>query len=328
MDAALHVMRRNGFQGASVQDILDRAGLSTRAFYRQFRSKDDLLLAMFRTASDPDVDQIARSVAEAPTALGAVLVWVDQMLSLAFDRRRVRRLVIFNTVARQADGYEDEECSLRARLDRAPSVCPATGSGRRLVPGLRPGARCRRPVRPGLECGSSATSGRVGGPVGGHGHGAALLPSGSRGRRRRGLSGEAVRPLGPPPTVWLQRATVGIPGVKTALSLLRRLVYREAPRRGSAVVPSPSIRRARANRRCDAHSAGGVPACLDSVAGRQHHPRCGRGRTRRLRGRGHPGGAPPVEPRSWPMPAGPRWPGPPSTAVGMLRWPSSWPITR
>jgi AcrR family transcriptional regulator len=116
MDAALHVMRRNGFQGASVQDILDRAGLSTRAFYRQFRSKDDLLLAMFRTASDPDVDQIARSVAEAPTALGAVLVWVDQMLSLAFDRRRVGRLVIFNTVARQADGYEDEECSLRARL--------------------------------------------------------------------------------------------------------------------------------------------------------------------------------------------------------------------
>ncbi len=116
MDAALHVMRRNGFQGASVQDILDRAGLSTRAFYRQFRSKDDLLLAMFRTASDPDVAQIGRRVAEAPTALGAMLTWVDEMLSLAFDRRRVRRLVIFNTVARQADGYDEEESSLRARL--------------------------------------------------------------------------------------------------------------------------------------------------------------------------------------------------------------------
>ena len=116
MDAALHVMRRNGFQGASVQDILDRAGLSTRAFYRQFRSKDDLLLAMFRTASDPDVAQIVDRVGVAPTALGAVLVWVDEMVSLAFDRRRVRRLVIFNTVARQADGYEVEECSLRTRL--------------------------------------------------------------------------------------------------------------------------------------------------------------------------------------------------------------------
>jgi AcrR family transcriptional regulator len=116
MDAALHVMRRNGFQGASVQDILDHAGLSTRAFYRQFRSKDDLLLAMFRTASDPDVAQVVRVVSEAPGPLDAVLAWVDEMVSLAFDRRRVRRLVVFNAVARQADGYEEEESSLRSRL--------------------------------------------------------------------------------------------------------------------------------------------------------------------------------------------------------------------
>ena len=116
MDAALHVMRRNGFQGASVQDILDHAGLSTRAFYRQFRSKDDLLLAMFRTASDPDVAQVVRKVSEAHGPLGAVLAWIDEMVSMAFDRRRVRRLVMFNAVARQADGYEDEESLLRARL--------------------------------------------------------------------------------------------------------------------------------------------------------------------------------------------------------------------
>ncbi len=116
MDAALHVMRRNGFQGASVQDILDRAGLSTRAFYRQFRSKDDLLLAMFRTASDPDVAQVVRTVGDAPTALDAVRAWIDEMLTMAFDWRRVRRLVIFNPSARQADGYEQEEAALRSRL--------------------------------------------------------------------------------------------------------------------------------------------------------------------------------------------------------------------
>jgi AcrR family transcriptional regulator len=116
MDAALHVMRRNGFQGASVQDILDHAGLSTRAFYRQFRSKDDLLLAMFRTASDPDVAQVVRTVGGAPTALDAVRAWIDEMLTMAFDWRRVRRLVIFNPSARQADGYEQEEAALRSRL--------------------------------------------------------------------------------------------------------------------------------------------------------------------------------------------------------------------
>ncbi len=127
MDAALHVMRRNGFQGASVQDILDHAGLSTRAFYRQFRSKDDLLLAMFRTASDPDVAQVARWSPKRRAPLDAVLAWVDEMVSLAFDRRRVRRLVIFNAVARQADGYEEEESSLRSRSRPHPCSPPCTG---------------------------------------------------------------------------------------------------------------------------------------------------------------------------------------------------------
>ena len=116
MDSALHVMRRNGYVGASVQDILDHAGLSTRAFYRQFRSKDDLLLAMYRTASDPDVAHVVCTVDAEPTALGAVRIWVDEMVAMAFDPKRVRRLVICNPMARQIDGYQHEEAELRARL--------------------------------------------------------------------------------------------------------------------------------------------------------------------------------------------------------------------
>jgi AcrR family transcriptional regulator len=116
MDAALKVMRRNGFQGASVQDILDDAGLSTRAFYRQFQSKDDLLLAMFRTASTPDVDQVARQVAEAPTDLDAVLAWIDELLAIAYDRRRIQRLVMFNASARQTVGYDLEVAHLQDQL--------------------------------------------------------------------------------------------------------------------------------------------------------------------------------------------------------------------
>jgi AcrR family transcriptional regulator len=116
MDAALKVMRRNGFQGASVQDILDHAGLSTRAFYRQFQSKDDLLLAMFRTASGPDVAQVSRQVGEAKAAIDAVHIWIDEILAIAYDRKRIQRLVMFNMVARQTVGYSDEEAALRDGL--------------------------------------------------------------------------------------------------------------------------------------------------------------------------------------------------------------------
>jgi AcrR family transcriptional regulator len=116
MDAALKVMKLNGFQGASVQDILDEAGLSTRAFYRQFRSKDDLLLAMFRTASARDVDAVIKRVANAAGPLEGLHVWIDEMAAIAFDQRRLSRMVMFNVSARQAVGF-DEECDyMRERL--------------------------------------------------------------------------------------------------------------------------------------------------------------------------------------------------------------------
>lgn len=116
MDAALKVMRTNGFQGASVQDILEEAGLSTRAFYRQFRSKDDLLLAMFRTASARDVAMVAKRVDEAPSAAAAVDSWLDEMLAIAFDRRRIQRLVMFNASARQTEEFDEEVAYLRRAL--------------------------------------------------------------------------------------------------------------------------------------------------------------------------------------------------------------------
>lgn len=118
MDAALKVMRRNGFLGASVQDILDLAGLSTRAFYRQFQSKDDLLLAMFRTAAGPDVDDVARRVADAgaSSSVDAVRVWVDELLAIAYDRKRIQRMVMFNASARQTVGYDDEVAWLQDHL--------------------------------------------------------------------------------------------------------------------------------------------------------------------------------------------------------------------
>jgi AcrR family transcriptional regulator len=119
MDAALKVMRLNGFQGASVQDILEEAGLSTRAFYRQFRSKDDLLLAMFRTASGRDVAAVDKAVQDAATSAtsrAALDAWLDEMLAIAFDRRRMRRLVMFNVVARSTEGYDEEVAFLRNAL--------------------------------------------------------------------------------------------------------------------------------------------------------------------------------------------------------------------
>lgn len=138
MDAALKVMKLNGFQGASVQDILDEAGLSTRAFYRQFRSKDDLLLAMFRTASARDVEAVVKRVANAAGPLEGLHAWIDEMTAIAFDRRRLSRMVMFNVSARQAVGF-DEECDyMRERLTSPLADSLRTGLDDGSFPAARP----------------------------------------------------------------------------------------------------------------------------------------------------------------------------------------------
>lgn len=48
LDAARAVLAREGIQGASVEHICEQAGFTRGAFYSNFTSKDDLVLALFR----------------------------------------------------------------------------------------------------------------------------------------------------------------------------------------------------------------------------------------------------------------------------------------
>ena len=50
--AALEVLRRNAGEEATVADILEEAGLSTRAFYRHFETKEDVIRSLFERDAD------------------------------------------------------------------------------------------------------------------------------------------------------------------------------------------------------------------------------------------------------------------------------------
>lgn len=47
LDAAREVLAREGIQGASVEHICEQAGFTRGAFYSNFASKDDLVMALF-----------------------------------------------------------------------------------------------------------------------------------------------------------------------------------------------------------------------------------------------------------------------------------------
>jgi AcrR family transcriptional regulator len=122
VDAATSVMREKGYAVATVQEILDRADVGTRAFYRHFKSKDDLLLAIFRGDAERIAQRLTRRVKEAASPRDAVEAWIDEILSLAYDERRAERMaLIVSGINGRSETY-DQERTDAARLIVAPLI--------------------------------------------------------------------------------------------------------------------------------------------------------------------------------------------------------------
>lgn len=93
--AASTVLREQGIGKLSIGAVLDRAALGTRAFYRHFLSKDDLVAALFLDMARAEERRLRRRMAPAATEVDAVAAWIDGRLDLAFDdniRSDLRRL--------------------------------------------------------------------------------------------------------------------------------------------------------------------------------------------------------------------------------------------
>jgi AcrR family transcriptional regulator len=69
IDAGSAVMRRTGSIDPKVGDIVREAGLSNQAFYRHFRSKDELLLAILDDGLERLVGYLEHRMATTPDPL-------------------------------------------------------------------------------------------------------------------------------------------------------------------------------------------------------------------------------------------------------------------
>ncbi|HTY34898.1 TetR/AcrR family transcriptional regulator [Mycobacterium sp.] len=85
LDAASKSVREQGVRGLSVATVLERARLSTRAFYRHFDSKDQLVAAVFLEMTRSEVLRLKTKMSAATDPIEAVAAWIDGRLDLAFD---------------------------------------------------------------------------------------------------------------------------------------------------------------------------------------------------------------------------------------------------
>jgi AcrR family transcriptional regulator len=70
LEAARSVFARNGFHGASVEEVASEAGFSTGALYSNFEGKEDLFLALMDREIEDHAREISRAVAEQASMSG------------------------------------------------------------------------------------------------------------------------------------------------------------------------------------------------------------------------------------------------------------------
>ncbi len=112
-----------------VAAILQRAGVSTRAFYRHFASKDELFLALLRQESDSLADRLDRILDVPGSPVDQLKSWIDQMFGWMHDEElRMHLTVIDSDEVRAAKGYR--ETRERAHADRERSLIEILRRGR------------------------------------------------------------------------------------------------------------------------------------------------------------------------------------------------------
>jgi AcrR family transcriptional regulator len=115
-EAALALYLEHGFERTTVADIADRAGVTSRTFFRHFADKREVLFDLSSELEDRSLAALAAAPAAAPTleVVAAALDAAAELIGREGDSARKRHAVI----AANADLYE-RELSKLAHLSAA-----------------------------------------------------------------------------------------------------------------------------------------------------------------------------------------------------------------
>ncbi|KMO77403.1 TetR/AcrR family transcriptional regulator [Mycolicibacterium obuense] len=121
IEAAYRCLSDSHREPVTMSTILHTAGVSSRAFYRHFRSKDDLFLALLQEGADEIAARVDRvAAAEIGSPVDQLATWIGEIFDLMVDpRRRMQMAVIDSEEVRSAAGYRDMRERSHASRERS-----------------------------------------------------------------------------------------------------------------------------------------------------------------------------------------------------------------
>jgi AcrR family transcriptional regulator len=122
IDSGLQILERNGYSALSVGEVLAESGLSTRAFYRHFDSKEDLLEAFRLREAESVGRSLGRVVGAAPDPVAAVEAWLERFLDVFYQSRRAKRAALLSSMPTLASGPSAKTMREMRRISCGPLI--------------------------------------------------------------------------------------------------------------------------------------------------------------------------------------------------------------
>jgi len=91
LDAAYRVIQRTGSFDPTIREVLREAGASTEAFYKHFRSKDELLLLLLDDGRRQLLGYLSHRMDKASTPAARVRAWIEGVMAQASDPEAAAR---------------------------------------------------------------------------------------------------------------------------------------------------------------------------------------------------------------------------------------------
>jgi AcrR family transcriptional regulator len=131
MHSAARVFARRGLQQASIDEVAEDAGFTKGAFYANFKSKEELFLAMLDERFAKRIDDIERVIAgEGSTAQKARRAGDQFVRMLRADREWERLFFEFSAYAARDEEFREELVTrYRAMRDRIAAALRAHADG-------------------------------------------------------------------------------------------------------------------------------------------------------------------------------------------------------
>ena len=139
LDAAFTLIQRSGELEPRVGEIVREAGLSNQAFYRHFRSKHELLVAVLDRGIELLAGYLAHRMQSAPGAAAQVRAWFEGLLAQALDPEAADATRPFALArGRLAELYPDEVAESERRVTALVERALRDARERGELPGAEP----------------------------------------------------------------------------------------------------------------------------------------------------------------------------------------------